>query len=342
MGSDPATCLLWPSGPLHLWPFNSSFSPYLYTMQTILITGGTGLIGSALTSMLIREGYKVIVLTRKPKPPVENLRYALWDVDKQSIDRNAIEEADHIVHLAGANVADKRWTARRKKEILQSRTKSGALLVQALKDHSNKVQSVISASAIGWYGPDPSIPNTHPFTEDHDAANDFLGATCRAWEDSIRPVQDLGKRLVFLRTGIVLSMEGGALKEFASPIKYGLATILGSGRQIISWIHIEDLCRMYLRAIRDKTMHGAYNGVAPTPVSNKDLVLQLARDSRGKIHLPVHVPAFALKLRLGEMSVEILKSATVSSRKIEATGFQFLYPSIKSAMHDLVKPKGHP
>jgi len=306
-------------------------------MQTILITGGTGLIGSALTDMLISEGYKVIVLTRKPKPPVGNVRYALWDIDKQTIDQTAIEEADHIIHLAGANVADKRWTNRRKKEILQSRTKSGALLVQTLKGSPNKVQSVISASAIGWYGPDPSQPNTHPFTEDHDAANDFLGSTCRAWEDSIKPVQELGKRLVYIRTGIVLSMKGGALKEFAAPVKYGLATILGSGRQVISWIHVEDLCRLYLRAIKDKTMHGAYNGVAPTPVSNKEMVLELARASRGNIHIPIHVPGLALKIALGEMSIEILKSATVSSRKVEATGFQFLYPSVKSAILDLVK-----
>jgi uncharacterized protein (TIGR01777 family) len=305
-------------------------------MQTILITGGTGLIGTALTAMLSREGYKVVILTRKPSAPKENVSYAAWDIEKQTIDKSAIEQADHIIHLAGANVADKRWTKKRKKEILQSRTRSAALLVQALKEIPNKVQSVISASAIGWYGPDPSIPNPHPFTEDFDAGTDFLGSTCRAWEDSIKAVTGMGKRLVFIRTGIVLSMKGGALKEFASPLKFGTATILGSGRQIISWIHIEDLCRIYLKAFQDN-MQGTYNAVAPKPVNNKELVLELAKQVRGKAFLAVHVPEFALKLAIGEMSIEVLKSATVSSRKIQSTGFQFLFPSIKSAIEDLTK-----
>lgn len=305
-------------------------------MQTILITGGTGLIGTALTDMLIREGNKVIILTRKPRAAVGNVSYAGWDIENQTIDRHAIESADHIIHLAGENVAEKRWTTKRKKAILQSRTKSAALLVQSLKQIPNKVESVTSASAIGWYGPDPQIPNTHPFTEDHDAANDFLGSTSRAWEESIKPVADMGKRLVFIRTGIVLSLKGGALKEFAAPLKFGMATILGGGNQVISWIHIEDLCRIYLKTIQDKSIHGVYNGVAPKPVTNKELVLELARETRGKTFLPLHVPQFGLKLVLGEMSIEVLKSATISSKKIEATGFQFIYPTIRSAIEELV------
>lgn len=306
-------------------------------MESILITGGTGLIGKRLTQMLTREGYKVIILTRSPKPPDDKVTYSVWDVRKQKIEAAAVAEADHIIHLAGANVGEKRWTRSRKKEILHSRTQSGALLVQALKTLPNKVRTVISASAIGWYGPDPSIPNTHPFVEDHDPANDFLAKTCMAWEESIRAVDDLGKRLVYIRTGIVLSKEGGALAEFAKPVKFGLATILGSGRQVISWIHIEDLCRMYIRAIKDEKLHGIFNGVAPLPVSNKEMVLQIARQLRHRAWLPMHVPRFALKLALGEMSVEILKSCTVSSRKIESAGFQFLFPSVQSAIADLYK-----
>jgi NAD dependent epimerase/dehydratase family enzyme len=131
-------------------------------------------------------------------------------------------------------------------------------------------------------------------------------------------------------------MKGGALKEFASPIRFGMATILGGGTQILSWIHIEDLCRIYLKAIQEN-MHGPYNAVAPKPVNNKELVLELAKRRRGRTFLPVHVPEFALKLALGEMSIEVLKSTTVSSRKIQATGFQFLFPSVKSAIEDLIK-----
>ena len=295
-------------------------------MQTILITGGTGLIGSALTDMLTREGYKVVILSRKPPAAKDNVSYAAWDIEKQTIDKFAIEQADHIIHLAGANVADKRWTKKRKQEILQSRTRSGALLVQSLKEIPNKVQSVISASAIGWYGQDPSIPNPHPFTEDYDAGSDFLGSTCRAWEESIKGVTAMGKRLVIIRTGIVLSMQGGALKEFASPLKFGMATILGSGRQIISWIHIEDLCRIYLKAVQDNIMEGTYNAVAPKPVNNKALVLELAKQIRGKTFLPVHAPEFGLKLALGEMSVEVLKSATVSSKKSRPQDSSFFFP----------------
>lgn len=306
-------------------------------MQTILITGGTGLIGKRLTEILLKEGYQVIILSRSPKKAVDGIRYASWDIEKQTIDVDAVQQADHIIHLAGAGVADKRWSAKRKKEILQSRTRSSALLVQALKDHSNKVKTVVSASAIGWYGADPSIPNTHPFTEDFAPSDDFLGSTCKAWEESIRPVESLNKRLVYMRTGIVLSLEGGALKEFAKPVKLGVASILGSGRQMISWIHIDDMCRMYLEAIRNQSMRGAYNAAAPIPVSNKDLVLDLAKTMRGRTFIPMHVPSFALKLALGEMSIEVLKSTTVSSKRIEATGFQFVYPTIHAALSDLVK-----
>lgn len=306
-------------------------------MESILLSGGTGLIGKRLTEMLTRKGYKVIILTRSPKPDEGNVRYSVWDIRKQKIDPAVIAEVDHIIHLAGAGVADKRWTRSRKQEILHSRTQSAALLVQALKTMPNKVRTVISASAIGWYGPDPSIPNTHPFMEDHDAAGDFLGKTCLAWEESLRAVEELGKRLVYVRTGIVLSQNGGALTEFAKPVKFGLAAILGSGRQVISWIHIDDICRIYLNALEDETMHGAYNGVAPIPVSNKEMVMQVARQLRHRGWMPVHVPRFALKLALGEMSIEVLKSCTVSSRKIESAGFQFLFPSIQSAIADLYK-----
>jgi uncharacterized protein len=306
-------------------------------MPTVLITGGTGLIGNALTSLLVSKGYKVIILSRSQKssdnPAVS---YAQWDVEKGTIDIAAIQEADYIIHLAGAGVADKRWTKKRKQEIVESRIKSGALLVKALKENENKVKAFISSSAIGWYGPDNDLSLKNGFKEDAPAHNDFLGNTCVQWEQSTKAIESVGKRSVYVRTGIVLSNEGGALKEFKTPMKFGIAAILGGGKQIISWVHIEDICRMYIYAIENE-ISGVFNGVAPKPVSNKILTLELAKRIRGKFFIPIHVPSFILKIVLGEMSVEVLKSATVNDDKIRNTGFKFLYPSLDAALNELTK-----
>lgn len=305
-------------------------------MATVIITGGTGLIGSGLTKALTAKGDHVIILTRKAKPSSGNVTYKEWDVEKGTIDEAAVAEADYLIHLAGANVAEGRWTEKRKREIVDSRVKSGALIVKSLAAVPNKIKAVISASAIGWYGPDPQAPNPAPFIETDKASDDFLGDTCRKWESSMQPVVQLNKRLVILRTGIVLSREGGAYAEFKKPLNFGLATILGSGRQVVSWIHLDDLVRQYLAAVEDERYHGVYNAVAPHPVTNKELITAMAK-RRGKFYIPVHVPAFALKLALGEMSVEVLKSATVSAAKMLAQGYDFIYPHITDAVNDLEK-----
>ncbi len=307
-------------------------------MTTVLITGGTGMIGNALTHALVERNYKVIILSREPvgqQPPSDNISCAAWNIAKQTIDSQAIQRADYIIHLAGAGVADKRWTKKRKQEIVDSRVKSGELLVKALQEIPNKVKALISASAIGWYGPDPLIPNPKPFTENDPSDGSFLGDTCKRWEESTDPLSQMGKRTVKLRTGIVLSKDGGALQEFEKPLKFGIAAILGNGRQVYSWIHIDDLVRLYISAIEDDNMRGVYNAVAPKPVANKELVLQLARMKKGNFFIPVYIPSFALKLALGEMSIEVLKSATVSCDKIHYSGFTFLYPAIEAALKEL-------
>ena len=306
-------------------------------MATILITGGTGLVGRALCKALQERGYDIIILTRKIRPiihnqqPADRIRYAEWNVDAQIIDKDAIAKADYILHLAGAGVAEKRWTKKRKKEIIDSRVKSGQLIVESLRNIPNKVKAIIAASAIGWYGADPVVPNPNNFTEDAPADKEFLGDTCHQWEQSIEPVAQLNKRLVKLRIGIVLSKEGGALKEFIKPLKFGVAAILGNGKQMISWIHIDDLVSMFITSIEHENISGVYNAVAPAPVSNKELTLQLAK-SRMKFYFPIYVPSFILKLMLGEMSIEILKSATISCSKILREGFRFKYPVIAGAL----------
>lgn len=302
--------------------------------ETVLITGGTGLIGKALTDMLTQKGYRVHILTRKEKSAIGNVRYYTWDPDNLSLTAEAIATADHIIHLAGAGVADKRWTSKRKKEIASSRINGGKTLVKALKELPNRVRTVVSASAIGWYGPDNKKGS--PFVETDPWHQDFLGETCHLWEQSILPVESTGRRLVILRTGIVLSNEGGAFKSFRGPLKAGIAAILGSGKQAISWIHMDDLCRMYLYCMGNEHVRGIYNAVAPEPVTNKTLILKTAK-AVNRPYIPVHVPAFVLRVMLGEMSIEVLKSATVDGTKIRNAGFGFLYPSFDAAVNALVR-----
>lgn len=315
-------------------------------MARILIAGGTGLIGTALTKLLLYKGHTVTVLTRnvnaakaQPRAPIHagpHPAYATWNPDAGSIDEEAISTADCIINLAGAGIADQRWTKKRKGEIVSSRVNSCKTIASALKRIPNNVRSVVHSSAIGWYGPDPEVPNPHPFVESDPPDDSFLGNTCHLWEAAIEPVKALNKRLVIIRTAVVLSTAGGALPQFLKPLRFGIAPILHTGRQIISWIHIDDLCGIFLRAIEDEKLNGVYNGVAPQPVSNRSFTLTLARQVRGRFFIPIFVPAFVLKMALGEMSVEVLKSTTVSSRKIEQAGFIFRHRTLADALKAII------
>jgi uncharacterized protein (TIGR01777 family) len=279
----------------------------------------------------------VIVLTRKDKKSRRlNLSFAKWDVEKSTIDLEAIQAANVIVHLAGEGVADKRWSEERKQSIVNSRVKSGNFLVKVLSENQHQVNTFIAASAIGWYGPDTAISLASGFVESNPSDNSYLGNTCQVWEQSTAAIELMGIRLVTLRIGIVFNKKGGAFAEFIKPAKFGLATILGTGKQMVSWIHQKDLCKMIYFAAENKFVLGVYNAVAPFPVSNKKLVLTIAKN-KYPFYIPIYIPGFVLKIILGEMSIEVLKSANVSSAKIVADGFVFDYPTVEIALVDLMK-----
>lgn len=295
------------------------------------------MIGKRLAQMLIAKGdHQVIILTRNPVQYRQTayIRYAGWDVKRGKIDEWAIREADAVVHLAGASVMDKPWTPEYMELIRTSRTATASILVNAMKNIPNNIGTVVSGSAIGYY----NETGKEQASKESDApASGFLGETCVAWENAMTPVTHAGKRLVYIRTGIVLSKEGGALKEFLKPLQFHVAGILGDGKQIVSWIHIDDLCRAFIHVLENESLSGPYNGVAPNPVTNKELNLALARAMHGKTFISLPVPSFAIKLLLGSRSIEVLKSANVSAEKILASGFAFQYPTIEEASQHLLQ-----
>jgi len=302
--------------------------------QKILITGGTGLIGTRLTELLIQKGHEVRHLSRNPGKN-DIVPTFKWDVVNQTIDADALKDVDTIIHLAGAGIADERWSKERKKVILESRTQSTQLLNTALKDHDHTVKSFISASAIGYYGYDSGGVVKK---EDSRFGDDFLATVTKAWEAKADELSEAHAaiRAVKIRIGIVLTEKGGALAEMAKPVKLWAGAPLGSGDQYMSWIHIDDLCNIFIHAVENQNMTGTYNAVAPNPVTNKDLTKQIAKALSKPLLLP-NVPSFVMKIMLGEMASMVLGGSVVSSEKIEGTGFKFNFPNAEDAVNDLIK-----
>lgn len=301
--------------------------------QTILLTGGTGTIGRQLTQLLVQQGYQVSVLSREAKP-IPGINVYQWDIKKGHIDPKAIQTADHIIHLAGAGIADERWTDKRKDEILNSRTQSTELLAQALSRNSHKVKSFIATSAIGFYGGDTG---DRPITETTEGGSDFLAQVVRAWERSEDRVAALGIRTVKLRVGVVLTMAGGALPKLAQPIRLGIGAPIGSGQQYISWIHIDDLCRMYCQALTDESWQGVYNAVAPTPVTNETLTKAIAKVLHRPTIVPT-IPAFVIKMMFGELAITVIGGNYVLNKRIaDETSFQYQYGDLNTALENLLE-----
>jgi uncharacterized protein (TIGR01777 family) len=299
-------------------------------METVLITGGTGLIGKHLSNKLLKRGYAVSFLSRTIQETFLTKTY-VWDYRKQTIDIGAFNNIDYIIHLAGANIGEKRWTTGRKQLILDSRVKTGQLIFDKIKEHNIKIKAFISASAIGYYG---TITTDKIFKETNMPANDFLGTVCNEWEKITDKFGEKGIRNIKIRTGVVLSRKGGALSKIIRPIKMGLGSAIGTGKQYMPWIHIDDLCEIYIKAIEDKQMKGAYNAVSPDHKTNEDFTKMLASILNKPYWFP-KVPAVIMKLAFGEMSDILLKGSRVSADKILKTGFEFKFPDLKSAITNL-------
>lgn len=301
-------------------------------MVTILISGGTGLIGRHLCKKLKEKGYGVAILSRTSKQDADIPSY-YWNLEKKEIEKEALETPDYIIHLAGANIGDKRWTNKRRQLIIDSRVKTCGLIFDKIKESRIKLKAFISASAVGYYG---AITSDKIFTEIDPAANDFLGETCKLWEQSADRFNELGIRTVKIRTGVVLTKHGGALAKMVTPIKIGIGSALGNGRQYLTWIHINDLCGIYIKAIEDAQMHGAYNAVTPDHKTNRDFMRTLARVLKKPFWFP-DIPSIVLKIMFGKMSEMFLKGSRVSSDKIRKAGYNFLFPDLESALTDLFK-----
>jgi uncharacterized protein (TIGR01777 family) len=301
--------------------------------KKILITGASGLIGTRLTELLLQKGYQVSHLGRTKRNG--SVPSFTWDVEKGTMDTQALEGVGTIIHLAGAGIADKRWTTKRKSEILQSRVQSSALLYNTLLTSVHQVQSVVSASAIGYYG---FGLGDKIFTETDHAGNDYLAQVTQQWEQSVDKIATLNIRVAKLRVGIVLSNLGGALVEMAKPIKLYAGAPLGTGKQYLSWIHIDDLCSLFIKAIDDKEVKGACNAVSGDWVTNKEFTTLLAKVLNRPLFLP-HVPKFIMKLILGEMAMLVLNGSKVSADKIKEAGFIFDFPNLETALRNLLIKK---
>lgn len=303
--------------------------------KNVLITGGAGFVGKHLTDVLIRKGFTVTILSRGKKENTTDVFYCQWDVACQFIEEEAVLHADYIIHLAGENIAGARWSKKRKQAIIDSRVQSTQLLYTVLKKNNKKVEAFISASAVGIYG---AVNGEEICSEETFPAHDFLGLTCQKWESSIDYIENLHIRCVKIRTGLVLGKNDGFLNKLLPVFKMRLGSALGSGKQYMPWIHVNDLCAIYLKAIENPDINGAYNAAIDDNTTNAVFSKTLAKVLGYRIWLP-NVPAFLIKIALGEMAQLLLTGRRVSSEKIEKQGFQFQFKKLEDALRDCITIK---
>ena len=297
--------------------------------QHILLTGATGMLGKDLIESLQQRGYKVSILARKLEK-IKDVNVYLWDVYNQKIDIKCLEGINSIIHLTGENISKEKWSDKRKKEIIDSRVMSAALLFKTIRENENQVKHFISASAVGYYG----NRGEEILTEENKAGTDFLADTCVKWENAADEGKDLGLRIVKIRTGVVLSKNDGALPAMAKPIQFFAGAPLGSGKQWMPWIHFKDMTQVYIHALENTAMEGVYNACAPFPVTNKTLTKAIAKQLHRPVW-PISVPAKVMELILGEMSAIVLNSTNTSVQKLLSTGFIFKYTLLDNALSDI-------
>lgn len=306
-------------------------------MEKILITGASGLIGQQLSKMLINKGFEVLVLSRRAG---EHDQYQIyeWNLQKEYINDEVFEhKIDYIIHLAGAGIADKRWTDKRKKEIIDSRVDGVALLAKYLKKHGQQPKAFISAAAVGIYGDagEEEVDESTPIESSSDA---FLVQSCIAWEEAAQAFEQMGVRTALLRVGIVLSTKGGALAKMLPTYSLFVGGYFGNGEQYYPWVHIEEICEMFLFLIKEEQARGVYNGVAPNAVPNKVLAKAIA-EARGQKALIMPIPAMAMRLAMGEMADMLLHGANVQPSRLQAAGYEFKHPKLEAALKDLFARK---
>jgi uncharacterized protein (TIGR01777 family) len=307
------------------------FKILTWAMDKVLISGGTGLIGKHLCKRLQEKGYAVACLSRTNRQ-IPGIQTYFWDIEKHAMDQEAIATADYIIHLAGVNIGEKSWTKNRRKEIRDSRVKSAHLIFDKVKENNKQPKAFISASAIGYYG---AITSENIFSETNPASHDFLGETCLFWEEAADLFQAAGIRTVKIRTGIVLSRQGGVLAKLVALVKLGIGSAIGDGRQYMPWIHIEDLCNIFIRAIEDMKMNGAFNAVSPDHTTNQEFIRVLAKVLHKPLWFP-RIPAILLRIPFGKMADIILKGSRVSSDKIRQGGYAFKFADLEQALKDLL------
>ena len=297
--------------------------------KTILITGATGTVGAKLVAALHLKGYKINILSRN-KTEIKGAKVFLWDVNKMQAESEAFQNVDYIVHLAGEGIADKKWTDERKKQIIDSRVNSAKLLHQSAIQNKVKLKKFISASAVGFYGADASQKTN---TENDLAGKDFLAQCCIKWEDAADSFSNLCD-VVKIRLGVVLDRKKGAFPKLTMPIKYGIGAALGSGKQPLPWIHVDDVCNVFIKAIEDEKMIGVYNAVSPDMQTNKTFTT-LAAKIMNKLYFMPNIPAFVMRLIFGELSDTFLKGQKVYPQKLIAEKFEFKFETLESAIKDL-------
>jgi uncharacterized protein (TIGR01777 family) len=296
-----------------------------------LITGGSGLIGKYLTTLLQDTGYMVSHLSRTGNVAGKVKAYR-WVPENGFIDTEALEGTDFIIHLAGANIGEKRWTGKRKKEIVDSRVISTQFLHKTISERGIRLKGFISASATGIYG---SQISSAIFNEKDPPGKDFLASVCKKWEEAAGLFNNSGIRTVIIRSAIVLEKNDSALSKLMKPGRFGFLIRTGSGLQYMPWIHINDLCRIYAKAIEDQEMTGAYNAAAPSQITHNDYLKVLAKVMNLPVS-PVPVPGFVIRTVLGEMSDVILKGSRISSERIINAGYEFRYADLEDALRNII------